>query len=101
MRDEGLGYVVGRPARNSISDVLASRRWRGGTAADMVLAPLLVSNAVRLSLWLAQRSKRLSEWIRNRNAQRPMIAVERVKRGASSNAGETSGSKALETRFAK
>ena len=34
-------------------------------------------------------------------AQRQMIAVERVKRGASSNAGETSGSKALETRFAK
>ena len=29
-----------------------------------------------------------------------MIAVERVKRGASSNRGETSGSKALETRFA-
>ena len=46
---------VGRPARESISDVLASRRWRGGTAADMVLAPLLVSNAGarKPSRWLS------------------------------------------------
>ena len=57
MRDEGLGYVVGRPARNSISDVLASRRWRGGTAADMVLAPLLVSNAVRAEASFARTAQ--------------------------------------------
>jgi len=44
--------------------------------------------------------KRLSEWIRNCSAQRQMIAVERVSEARAQNAGETSGSKALETRFA-
>ena len=44
------------------------------TAADMVLAPLLVSNAGRAKPLSTAQLKRLSEWISNCSAQRQMIA---------------------------
>jgi hypothetical protein len=101
VRDECFGYIVGRPARESISDVLASRRWRGGTAADMVLAPLLVSNAgCAKPLSTAQLKEAVGmDQKMQRAAPDDRCRARKTRRELKMR--ETSGSKALETRFAK
>ena len=99
MRDECFCYFVGRPARESISDVLASRRWRGGTAADMVLAPLLVSNAGRAKPLSPAQLKRLSEMDQKLQRAAPDDRLDAQKAVPLSNCAELATCKTLENPF--